>query len=99
MTSLTASSEIGGVRLGLLVDSLREVTDPSAPQDVLEGILPCCPSNLNSSDGVLDPVADHAHVQLADRGLVIDPLVCRWFSRPYLSPSTWCLQRRCRCRR
>ena len=43
-------------------------------------------------DGILDPVADLAHVHLADGGLVLDPLVCRWFPRPYLSPSTWCLR-------
>jgi hypothetical protein len=33
-------------------------------------------------DGIPDPVAYLAHVQLADGGLVIDPLVRRGFPRP-----------------
>ena len=54
------------MRLELLVDNLMEVISHGVPQDVLEGVLPRCSSNLNSSDVVLDPVADHADVQLAD---------------------------------
>ena len=50
MTSLSASSEIGGVRLELLVDSLREVINLSAPQDVLKGVFPRCSSNISSSN-------------------------------------------------
>ena len=72
MTSLTASTDIRGVRLELLVDNLGEVISPGVPQDDLEDILPRCSSNLISSDSVLDPVADHALVQLDDWGLVID---------------------------
>ena len=72
MTLLTASSKIGGNASRTFVD--REVISPSVPHDVLEGVLPRCSSNLNSSDDVLDPVADHADVQLADWGLVIDPV-------------------------
>ena len=48
------------------MDNLREVIWPGVPQDILEGVPPRCSSNLNSSDDVLDPVADHADVQLAD---------------------------------
>ena len=45
----TASSEIGGLRLKFLVDSLREVINlSSAPQDVLKGVLPRCSSNFSS---------------------------------------------------
>ena len=50
MTLLTASSEIGGVHLELLVDSFREVINPSVSQDVLKGILQRSPLNLNSSN-------------------------------------------------
>ena len=50
MTLLTASSEVGGVRLELLVGNLKEVINLNVLQDVLKDILPHCSSNLNSSD-------------------------------------------------
>ena len=75
MTLLTTSSKAGRVRIYLLVDNLRGIINPSVPQDLLKGILLRCPSSQNSSDGILDPVVDHAHVQLADVGHVVDPQV------------------------
>ena len=53
------------MHLELPVDNLREEISPRVPKDVLEGVLPRCSSNLNSTDDVLDPVTDHGDVQLA----------------------------------
>ena len=46
MTSLTASSEIGGVRLELLVGSLGEALNLDDLVEALKGVLLRCPSNL-----------------------------------------------------
>ena len=43
MTLLTASSEVGGVHLELLVGNLKEVINLNVLQDVLKDILPRCP--------------------------------------------------------